>query len=51
MSKTRYIYHSITPVLGIARQEHAQVQELQDTQAQRAITTALLQINPKSFIY
>ena len=36
---------------GIARQEQAQVQELQATQAQRAITTASLQIIPKSCIY
>lgn len=51
MGKPRYIYHSISPVSGTARQEHAQVQELQATQAQRAITIASLQIIPKSCIY
>ena len=51
MRKPRYIYHSISSNSGIARQEQAQVQELQATQAQRAITTASLQIIPKSCIY
>lgn len=51
MCKPRYIYHSISSISGIARQEQAQVQELQATHAQRAITTASLQIVPKSCIY
>lgn len=51
MRKPRYIYHSISSNSGTARQEQAQVQELQATQAQRAIAKASLQIPPKSCIY
>lgn len=51
MRKPRHIYHSISSNSGTARQEQAQVQELQATQAQRGIAVASLQIIPKSSIY
>jgi len=51
MRESGHIYHSISSNSGATRQEQAHVQELQTTQAQRAIATPSLQIIPKSCIY